>query len=156
MPSASVRPRRRVLAHAAALVTTSIVTTSLFTGPANAQSRESVLPPVTVQAPEQARPATPRPQRRSAAAGNARVRTATPAASAAPAPEAATAGARGPALTVLTVQQALADIQQTPGGVALVPANAYRNSTVSNTIKDIHDYVPGVFAQPKWGDDTRL
>ncbi|HAQ80934.1 MAG TPA: TonB-dependent receptor, partial [Bradyrhizobium sp.] len=41
-------------------------------------------------------------------------------------------------------------------GVALVPAEAYRNSTVANTIKDILDYVPGVFAQPKWGDDTRL
>ena len=64
--------------------------------------------------------------------------------------------ARGPALTVLTVQQALRDIQQTPGGVAIVPAEAYRNSTVANTIKDILDYVPGVFAQPKWGDDTRL
>ena len=48
------------------------------------------------------------------------------------------------------------DIKQTPGGVAIVPAEAYRNSTVANTIKDILDYVPGVFAQPKWGDDTRL
>lgn len=37
-----------------------------------------------------------------------------------------------------------------------MPAEAYRNSTVANTIKDILDYVPGVFAQPKWGDDTRL
>ena len=54
------------------------------------------------------------------------------------------------------MQQALRDIQQTPGGVAIVPAEAYRNSTVANTIKDILDYVPGVFAQPKWGDDTRL
>ena len=54
------------------------------------------------------------------------------------------------------MQQAIRDIQQTPGGVALVPAGAYRNSTVSNTIKDVLDYVPGVFAQPKWGDDTRL
>ncbi len=154
MPSASVRPRRRVLAHAAALVTTSIVTTSLFSTAASAQSRDAVLPAVTVQAPDQARPATPRPQRRSATAGNARVRITAPTPSAAP--QAAPAAARGPALTVLTVQQALADIQQTPGGVALVPANAYRNSTVSNTIKDILDYVPGVFAQPKWGDDTRL
>src|SRR5439155_9335072 len=47
-------------------------------------------------------------------------------------------------------------INHTPGGVALVPAAAYKNSTVANTIKDILDYVPGVFAQPKWGDDTRL
>ena len=33
------------------------------------------------------------------------------------------------------MQQALRDIQQTPGGVAIVPAEAYRNSTVANTIK---------------------
>lgn len=65
------------------------------------------------------------------------------------------AGAPG-ALTVLTARQALAEINQTPGGVALVSAEAYRSSTPSNTIKDVLDYVPGVFAQPKWGDDTRL
>lgn len=59
-------------------------------------------------------------------------------------------------LTVATAQQALREIQQTPGGVALVSADAYRNSTVSNTIKDVLEYVPGVFAQPKWGDDVRL
>ena len=64
-------------------------------------------------------------------------------------------GVRG-ALAVMSAQQALTEINQTPGGVALVPAAAYRNSTVANTIKDILDYVPGVFAQPKWGDDTRL
>ena len=64
-------------------------------------------------------------------------------------------GGRG-ALAVLSAQQALTEINNTPGGVAIVPAAAYRNSTVANTIKDILDYVPGVFAQPKWGDDTRL
>ena len=57
---------------------------------------------------------------------------------------------------MLSAQQALTEINNTPGGVAIVPAEAYRNSTVANTIKDILDYVPGVFAQPKWGDDTRL
>jgi iron complex outermembrane receptor protein len=57
---------------------------------------------------------------------------------------------------VLSAQQALTEINNTPGGVAIVPAAAYKNSTVANTIKDILDYVPGVFAQPKWGDDTRL
>ena len=61
-----------------------------------------------------------------------------------------------PSQALLTAQQALAQINRTPGGVAIVPAAAYRNSTVANTIKDVLDYVPGVFAQPKWGDDTRL
>ena len=81
-----------------------------------------------------------RPGRRSAAsrAPRGRLRVSNPAAAAV-----ASDLARGPALTVLTVQQALRDIQQTPGGVAIVPAEAYRNSTVANTIKDILDYVPG-------------
>uniref|UniRef100_E6VFS4 TonB-dependent receptor n=1 Tax=Rhodopseudomonas palustris (strain DX-1) TaxID=652103 RepID=E6VFS4_RHOPX len=152
MSSAFPRPRSRVLAHATALVSTCLVVL-----PAVAQSRsDSPLPPVTVQAPDQAaRPAPARPKPRAASQSTRAVRSAAPAAQPSSAP-AVSEVARGPALTVLTVQQALADIQQTPGGVALVPANAYRNTTVSNTIKDILDYVPGVFAQPKWGDDTRL
>ncbi|WP_047308206.1 TonB-dependent receptor family protein [Rhodopseudomonas palustris] len=152
MSSAFPRPRSRVLAHATALVSTCLVVL-----PAVAQSRsDSPLPPVTVQAPDQAaRPAPARPKPRAASQSTRAVRSAAPAAQPSSAP-AVSEVARGPALTVLTVQQALADIQQTPGGVALVPANAYRNSTVASTIKDILDYVPGVFAQPKWGDDTRL
>jgi hypothetical protein len=59
-------------------------------------------------------------------------------------------------LTVATAAQALSEIQRTPGGVAIVRSEEYRNSTPAATIKDILDYVPGVIAQPKWGDDTRL
>jgi iron complex outermembrane receptor protein len=59
-------------------------------------------------------------------------------------------------LAVLTAQQALREIQQTPGAVAIVAAESYRNNSVASTVKDILDSVPGVFAQPKWGDDTRL
>jgi iron complex outermembrane receptor protein len=121
--------------------------------PASAQTPQA-LPPVTVDPPQQQRVTAPRaPQRTASRATRApRVRSSTPPAAAPVASDLA----RGPALTVLTVQQALRDIQQTPGGVAIVPAEAYRSSTVANTIKDILDYVPGVFAQPKWGDDTRL
>lgn len=61
-----------------------------------------------------------------------------------------------PSLAVQTAEQALHEIQQTPGGVAVVPADAYKNNSVASTIKDILQYVPGVFAQPKFGDDTRL
>ncbi|MBR1198764.1 TonB-dependent receptor [Bradyrhizobium sp. AUGA SZCCT0240] len=122
--------------------------------PAGAQTNtQSSLPPVTVDAPTPQRTVSARAPQRSAArtARASRVRHPSPVA-----PPVASEPARGPALTVLTVQQAIRDIQQTPGGVALVPAEAYRNSTVANTIKDVLDYVPGVFAQPKWGDDTRL
>ena len=107
---------------------------------------------MTVTAPEQKRATSARPPR-SAARSARTVRQVR-----APAPQ--TAGDQGQggrgALAVLSAQQALTEINNTPGGVAIVPAAAYRNSTVANTIKDILDYVPGVFAQPKWGDDTRL
>lgn len=129
-------------------------TTVAFISPVNAQSTsQSTLPSVTVDAPQPRRDASVRPQRRAARSTPAR---------AAPVPAAPVQAASGEgggtraALAVLSAQQALKEISNTPGGVALVPADAYRNSTVANTIKDILDYVPGVFAQPKWGDDTRL
>src|SRR4051812_7594017 len=119
-----------------------------------AQSSSAVLPPITVEAPQQKRASAIRPLRNSAR--SARV---TRSLRTTPSPQQTaseqSAGAPG-ALTVLTAQQALAEINQAPGGVALVSAEAYRNSTPSNTIKDVLDYVPGVYAQPKWGDDTRL
>ena len=140
----------RALAYGLTLVGTAI----LVSIPAVAQTNpQSALPPVTVDAPKQQRATAVRSLQRAAARTTraSRVRNPVPVA-----PVVANEQARGPALTVLTVQQALRDIQQTPGGVAIVPAEAYRNSTVANTIKDVLDYVPGVFAQPKWGDDTRL
>ena len=138
----SVLARRFLLASAAAIVSVSAAAQT---------SPQTALPAITVDAPQQKRAAAARPQQRSAARAARVSRVSNPAVAAV-----ASDLARGPALTVLTVQQALRDIQQTPGGVAIVPAEAYRNSTVANTIKDVLDYVPGVFAQPKWGDDTRL
>ncbi len=58
--------------------------------------------------------------------------------------------------TQFTADQARREIQHTPGGVAVVSAEDYKNNSVANTIKDVLGFVPGVFAQPKWGDDTRL
>jgi iron complex outermembrane receptor protein len=127
---------------------------AIFVSPlsAEAQTERSNLPPVTVTAPEQKRTASTRPPRAAPQSARA-VRQAR-------APVPPTAGDQGQgsrgALAVLSAQQALTEINNTPGGVAIVPAAAYKNSTVANTIKDILDYVPGVFAQPKWGDDTRL
>src|SRR6478735_4837588 len=138
----SVLARRFLLASAAAIVSVSAAAQT---------SPQTALPAITVDAPQQKRAAAVRPQQPSAARAARVSRVSNPAVAAV-----ASDLARGPALTVLTVQQALRDIQQTPGGVALVSAEAYRNSTPSNTIKDVLDYVPGVYAQPKWGDDTRL
>ena len=134
---------------------TLLASAAVFVSPfeAEAQSERTNLPPVTVTAPEQKRAAGVRPPR-SAARSPRAVQARNPAAATQP-PSEQGQGGRG-ALAVLSAQQALTQINNTPGGVALVPAAAYKNSTVANTIKDILDYVPGVFAQPKWGDDTRL
>ena len=65
-------------------------------------------------------------------------------------------GVRSGSLTVPTTSEARTEIQRTPGGVELVPGSDYQASTPSTTLQDALDYVPGVFVQTKWGDDTRL
>jgi iron complex outermembrane receptor protein len=46
-------------------------------------------------------------------------------------------------------------LSQTPGAVAVVAAEAYRDRYASNLSDALRD-VPGVFAQKKWGGDVRL
>lgn len=58
-------------------------------------------------------------------------------------------------LTVPTPEEATRLIERTPGGVAVVPAERWRDSQAT-TLKDVLDYTPGVFVQPKWGEDSRL
>lgn len=58
-------------------------------------------------------------------------------------------------LTAPSQNAARKQLEQTPGGVELVPDSAWRD-TQAATVKDILDYTPGVFAQPKWGEDSRL
>jgi iron complex outermembrane receptor protein len=65
-------------------------------------------------------------------------------------------GSRSGSLSVPTTAEATAEINRTPGAVEVVPGSAYQTSTPAVTIKDALDYVPGVFVQPKWGDDSRL
>ena len=63
---------------------------------------------------------------------------------------------RAGSLTVPTTEEAQRALALVPGSVVVVPDTAYRNTTPASTIKDVLDYVPGVFVQPKWGDDLRL
>jgi iron complex outermembrane receptor protein len=63
---------------------------------------------------------------------------------------------RSGSLSVPTAAEARAEIQQTPGAVEVVSGREFQTSTPAVTIKDALNYVPGVFVQPKWGDDTRL
>ena len=65
-------------------------------------------------------------------------------------------GTRSGSLGVPTAAEARADIQRTPGAVEVVPAEEYKDNTPAITLKDALDYVPGVFIQPKWGEDSRL
>ncbi len=65
-------------------------------------------------------------------------------------------GMRSGSLTAPTAAEAKADIETTPGGVDLVPSEEFAKTTPSVTLKDALDYVPGVFVQPKWGEDSRL
>lgn len=147
MLSVSVRLLSVSLASAAALLSG-----GPLSGEASAQAvSQTMLPSVTVEAPLQKRTAVARAPRRAAIISPRDSRRPV-----APQDQSAQAPGVPGSLTVATAQQALRQIQQTPGGVALVTADAWRNSTVSNSVKDILDYVPGVIAQPKWGDDTRL
>jgi iron complex outermembrane receptor protein len=65
-------------------------------------------------------------------------------------------GDSGPSsLTAPSVNDAREQINRTPGGVEIVPAEEFRD-TRALTPKDMLDYVPGVYAQPKFGEDSRL
>jgi iron complex outermembrane receptor protein len=134
MFSVSIRARSILLASA------SILAVIPF---AQAQTAPQSLPTVNVEGEQQPRPVRNR---------GASPPSVQPAATAPVASGPATPGPLG----VKTADQARQEIQETPGGVAVVAAEEYKNNSVASTIKDILGYVPGVFAQPKWGDDTRL
>lgn len=126
---------------------------------AAAQSKDAAvpLPPVVVEQSAPSAPAKPSKKKSAKKAAQPATIGAAPAApvttSSAPA---GVAAARSGSLTVPNTAEARAELEQTPGGVELVPGSAYQGSTPAATIKDALDYVPGVFVQPKWGDDTRL
>lgn len=46
-------------------------------------------------------------------------------------------------------------LSQTPGAAAVISAEAYRDRYAQGPAETLRD-VPGVYAQKKWGDDTRL
>jgi iron complex outermembrane recepter protein len=66
------------------------------------------------------------------------------------------AGQRSGSLAVPTTAEARAEIQRTAGGVDIVPSEEFAKQTPAATIKDALDFVPGVFVQPKFGEDSRL
>ncbi|MGB5235719.1 MAG: TonB-dependent receptor plug domain-containing protein, partial [Candidatus Macondimonas sp.] len=77
-----------------------------------------------------------------------------PVAPAAVLPEVTVTGTGG-SLTVPSATQARERIEQIPGGAAVVDAESYEDTRAA-TIKDMLDYVPGVFAQPRYAEELRL
>ncbi|MGH8517952.1 MAG: TonB-dependent receptor family protein, partial [Panacagrimonas sp.] len=64
-------------------------------------------------------------------------------------------GQRADSLTAPDVHEARHALEHVPGSVDLVDADEWRD-TAARTLKDVLDYTPGVFVQPKWGEDARL
>lgn len=151
-PQDSSRPRlasRPARGHLLAILLTSA---AALPGTSLAQEAVTELPEVTVTTT-----AAPKPKPKAKAAS--------PAAS--PAPQSAPAftdelaaspspGSRSGSLSVPTTAEAAAEIARIPGAAEVVPDTAYKASTPAVTLKDALGYVPGVFVQPKWGEDTRL
>ena len=124
--------------------------------PVLAQDSQTELPEITVttSAPQ---PKAPRTTQAPASTGEPQPQALSPSdAFTDPAGAPVRPGTRSGSLTVPTTAEAAADIQRTPGGVDLVRAEDYKATTPAITIKDALDYVPGVFVQPKWGEDARL
>ncbi len=64
--------------------------------------------------------------------------------------------APAPSLTAPSMEDVRQQMYRTPGGVEIVPAEAFRDQR-SATVKDMLDYVPGVYAQTKYGqEDSRM
>lgn len=64
-------------------------------------------------------------------------------------------GRAEPALTAPGRAEAQRAIERTAGGVDLISAEEWKG-TEARTLKDVLDFTPGVIAQPKWGEDSRL
>ena len=59
-------------------------------------------------------------------------------------------------LTRPSDEQAAEEARRNPGNVTIVPASDFRDRAGATTIRDMLLYTPGVFAEPKWGEDSRL
>lgn len=129
-------------------------------GSAAAEPEAASLPPIEVTAAQPKKPsAKPRAQRAAKAPAATAAKSPAPAQQPALAEPPTPTGSpleRAKSLTAPTTGEATAEIQRTPGAVSVVPDTAYKATTPATTIKDVLDYTPGVFVQPKWGEDTRL
>jgi len=105
------------------------------TSPTPSPATEPASEPVAAASPAQVRP-------------DASQSALTPTATAVPAN-------RSQSLTVPTLGEVRRELATTPGAVAVVGREDYA-ATPARTPKDALDFVPGVFVQPKWGEDSRI
>ncbi|MFH5925415.1 Plug domain-containing protein [Roseomonas xinghualingensis] len=70
-------------------------------------------------------------------------------------PEVSVTGAI-PSLTAPVATTAAERLRQVPGNVTVLPGEEIHARAGVTTLRDVLEYAPGVFAQPKWGEDTRL
>ena len=71
-------------------------------------------------------------------------------------PELIVTAPTGPtSLTAPGPAAAIAEAAKVPGAVSVVEDSEFKQKQAVTT-KDVLDYVPGVFVQPKWGEDARL
>lgn len=61
-----------------------------------------------------------------------------------------------PALTAPTNSEAQLRLWSSPGANTLVPASDFLDRPGTTGLRDMLEYTAGVFAQPKWGEDSRL
>ncbi|MFD0987689.1 TonB-dependent receptor family protein [Methyloligella solikamskensis] len=139
----------------------SLIATLFLAFPALAQDEPGYeLPTIVVTQPAEPEPAPPRPSASASSAGRYELPADAPAALPEYSERLETTviqpGTRSGSLTVPTIGEAIAEINQTPGGVEIVPGSAYQESTPASTLKDVLDYVPGVYIEPKWGEDSRI
>jgi iron complex outermembrane receptor protein len=61
-----------------------------------------------------------------------------------------------PAAATLDNAAAAAAARRVPGNVTILPASEFLDRPGTRTLQDMLELVPGVFARPKWGEDSRL
>lgn len=61
-----------------------------------------------------------------------------------------------PPLTSESNEQARIRLWLSPGNNTVVPASEFRDRPGVLSLRDMFEFTPGVFAQPKWGEDSRL
>lgn len=71
-------------------------------------------------------------------------------------PTIVTAAPMAGSLTRPSDEQAAEEARRNPGNVTIVPASDFRERAGATSIRDMLLYTPGVFAEPKWGEDSRL